>query len=105
MFRLYYCLFIYCSLVQHGASQQSLDASIVNSKVIAQNSNSVDIQLCVGGLLASDRPGFERACSNTLQTIMASTAIHLINEYTADGGIVCFVYLYQVRTALVMKII
>ena len=63
---------------------------------VVHTTDSVDIQVCVSGLLgAPSRGAFQAALATFLQTELASTAVYLDSTFTDNAQDYCLWYVYQ----------
>ena len=79
-------------------AQLQLDSSSIFplvSEEVVRDSNSIDIQLCVGGLLTTDSVAFQSAAATQLAALLSSTAIYLTRVYTIPTGDLCLLYVFE----------
>ena len=67
-----------------------------DSELTVRTTSSVDIQVCVPGVLSDRRAAIQALCLAELQFLLGrTTAVYLIRQSTTATGAVCWVYVYQ----------
>ena len=71
---------------------------LAGTELTMRTFNSVDIQVCVDGILSSEHAAVQTAVGTQLRAMLLATAVYFIRTYTvAAKGTVCYVFVYQAR--------
>ena len=65
------------------------------SEQTISTTSSVDIQVCIGGVLSDERTAVEQAVLSTLTQGLATSAVYPTRQYTTSQGAVCYMFVYQ----------
>lgn len=69
---------------------------IASSELTLRTTASVDIQVCVGGVLSDERAVVQAGVLEALRfALMRTTAVYPVRRYTTSAGTVCFLFVYQ----------
>lgn len=60
-----------------------------------RTTSSVDVQVCVDGVLSSERDAVQQATLATLTAALSSSAVYVVRRYTTALGAACFLFVYQ----------
>lgn len=72
------------------------DVLVASSELTLRTTSSVDLQVCVEGVLSDTRAGLATAIGAQLQfDLDQTTAVYLTRTYATASGSACFLYVYQ----------
>jgi hypothetical protein len=72
---------------------------LAGTELTMRTFNSVDVQVCVDGILSSEHAAVQAAVNTQLQALLLSTAVYFVRTYTiAARGTVCYVFVHQARS-------
>ena len=60
-----------------------------------RTTSSVDVQVCVDGVLSTERDAVQQATQATLTAALSSSAVYAVRRYTTASGAACFLFVYQ----------
>ena len=84
-----------CTILLLTWPDPSLQQQAATDTSTMRSTNSVDIQVCAGGVLANYRDAFEAALLQSLQTKLRSLAVYLDTGYSDTDGDMCLLYVLQ----------
>ena len=91
----WYCIL---GLALQCRAQLQADTSGVyplNQEAVTMTASSVQVQVCIGGLLSDARAAFQVAVQQELSRKLSSTAFFLTRVYSSTAGDICFFYVFQ----------
>jgi hypothetical protein len=83
-----------------GVANAQVSPVLASSELTLRTTSSVDIQVCIDGVLSEERDGVQATVAARLrEALQKTTAVYLIRTFTlARSGATCLVYVYQAST-------